>query len=233
MPMTRARRTVPAGGGAQPGLHRLRDRVVLGDGDLPAGHPGGGGAVAGRGVPRRVRLAAPVPHAARGRRAPPGPGVRRAAHHLLGRGGRRALGGQAGQPARQARRRGRGADRPGDLVPAPARRRGALRRGREDPRAAAPARADHRRRRRAHPAADPAAGARAARRRPRARPGLGRRPPRDHGPTRRARARQEHRQRRDVRPRHRRPGGGAARGAPAQREGGRPDAHGRGWPAAP
>ncbi len=34
----------------------------------------------------------------------------------------------------------------------------------------------HRRRRRAHPAADPEAGARAARRRPRARPGLGRRP---------------------------------------------------------
>ena len=43
------------------------------------------------------------------------------------------------------------------LVPAPARRRGALRRGREDPGDAAPARPGHRRRRRAHPAAHPPA----------------------------------------------------------------------------
>ena len=68
-----------------PGLRDVRRGLPVGDGDLPAGHPAGRGAVAGRGVPRRLRLGAPARVAGRHRRASCGPGSRRAGHHLLGR----------------------------------------------------------------------------------------------------------------------------------------------------
>ena len=51
---------------------------------------------------------------ARDRRAAALDDPRRAGHHLLGRGGGVGVGGQAGQPAGQARRRGRGAAGRGD-----------------------------------------------------------------------------------------------------------------------
>ena len=47
---------VPAGGRDRPRLRDLRVGVDVGDGDLPAGHPAGGGALARRGLPRRPRL---------------------------------------------------------------------------------------------------------------------------------------------------------------------------------
>ena len=70
--------------------------------------------------------------AVRHRRAAARPDLRRAGHHLLGRDGRHGRGRQAGQPARQARRHGRGAAVGGDLLPAPARRRRAVGGGGED-----------------------------------------------------------------------------------------------------
>ena len=83
---------------------------------------------------------------------------------------------------------------------APGRR--AVGRGRQDRGGAAAAGAAHRRRHRPHPGRHPDAGAGGGRRRPPARPGLGTGPPR-----RRARAtRAQHRLRRDVRVRRRRPG---------------------------
>ena len=142
------------------------------------------------------------------------------------------LGRQAGQPPGQARRGGGGPAGTGDHVPAPARRRRAVGGGGEDRGAAAPARPAHGRRRRAHPAAHPAAGGRARRWAascttwPGAptggsitaaqRLGLRRRP------------RQEHGRRGDLRPRHRRPRGDPAGGAAAVDQGHRPDAGGRG-----
>ena len=120
------------------------------------------------------RLGSPL----RDRRAAARDDPRRAGHHLLGRGGRLGVGGQAGQPPGQARRRGRGAARGDHLVPAPARRRRAVGRGGEDPGDAAPARPGHRRRRRAHPAAHPPARGRRRPRQPPPRAGLGHRPAR-------------------------------------------------------
>ena len=92
------------------------------------------------------------------RRAAAGDHPRRAGHHLLGRGRRLGLGGQAGQPPGQARRGRRGPARGDHLLPAPARRGRALRGGGEDPGDAAPARPAHRRRRRAHARCAPCSG---------------------------------------------------------------------------
>ena len=77
---------VPAGGGGRARLRHLRVGVVLGDGDLPAGHAAGGGALARRGLPRRPRLHPSARVAPRHRRAAARHDPRRAGHHLLGRG---------------------------------------------------------------------------------------------------------------------------------------------------
>ena len=109
-------------------------------------------------------------------------------------------------------------------LPAPARRRRAVGRGGEDQRPAAPARAAHGRRHRAHPADHAAAGGRGAPGHLPAPARLGRGPAGGHRTTGRRRAGQEHGRRRDLRPGHRRPGGGAARAAAALRQGRHPDA---------
>ena len=99
-------------------------------------------------------------------------------------------------------------------VPPPARRRRALRRGGEDPGDAPPARPGHRRRRRPHPGAHPAARGRPPPRRPPPRAGVGRRPARGRRPQRPAfgglgepRPRPVDGRAGDLRPRHRRPRG--------------------------
>ena len=89
MPMTRARRLCPHAVVVAARLRDLQRGLAVGDGDLPAGHPAGRGALARRGVPRRVagrlrRLGSPYAD----RRAAARPDPRRAGHHLLGRGGR-------------------------------------------------------------------------------------------------------------------------------------------------
>ena len=114
---------LPAGGGRRPRLRHVLLRLDVGDRDLPPGHPAGRGALARRGVPRRPRLDPAARVAAADRRAAARGRPRRAGHHLLGRGGRRAVGRQARQQAGQARRRGGGAAGPGRRVPPPARRR--------------------------------------------------------------------------------------------------------------
>ena len=97
---------LPAGGGRRPRLRHLLLGLDVGDRDLPPGHPAGRGALPRRGVPRRPRRHPPARLAAADRRAAARGHPRRAGRHLLGRGGRRALGRQAGQPPGQARRRG-------------------------------------------------------------------------------------------------------------------------------
>ena len=229
---------VPAGGGGPARLRHLRAGVDVGDGDLPPGHPAGRGALARRGVPRRPRVGPAAGLAARDRRAAARHHPRRAGHHLLGRRGGLGLGGQAGQPAGQARRRGRRARRAGHRVPPPARRRRAVGRGGEDPGDAAPARPGHRRRRRPHPGAHPAARGRRPPRRPPPRAGLGHRPARRRRGARllrpgRGRARQVDGRRRDLRPRHRRPRRdrcASCSGSPPRSPAG---CGWPGWPAAP
>ena len=76
-----------------------------GHGDLPRRHPAGRAAVARRGVPRRRRRRAPARAGAADRRPHPRAGARRGGPHLLGRGGRHQVRGQAGLGGGQARPR--------------------------------------------------------------------------------------------------------------------------------
>ena len=98
--------------------------------------------------------------------------------------------------------------------------------------ALAPARPAHRRRHRPHPAAPPCVrGARRRHRRTTCTSWPGAATP---APVERDAAREEHRRRRDLRPRHRRPADDPPRAAAAAQRAHRgPDAGGRAWPGAP
>ena len=230
---------VPAGGRGPARLRHLRAGLVLGDGDLPPGHPAGRGALARRGVPRRPRLHPPARLAARDRRAAARHHPRRAGHHLLGRGGGLGVGRQARQPPGQARRRrGRAARRrsPRSCTRSTSASCGGWgRRPRRcctgsawSPSATSPTP-------RCAPCSARSATTSAATCTSWPGAPTGGRSPPGRGVLRpgRGRPRQDHGRRRDLRPRHRRPRGDPARAAAAVGQG-RPAGCGwPGWPAAP
>ena len=105
------------GAAADVGVLTSQRRRVRG---LSRHQPGGGAAVGGRGLPRRVRPMAGVGHPGRDRRpaARAGPRPRRAAHHRRHR--PHQVPGQGRQPGSQARRAAAGAAGPRTGVPASA-----------------------------------------------------------------------------------------------------------------
>ena len=167
---------VSARGRRPPRLRRLLGGLRRGDGRLPVGHPAGGAAVAGRGLPRRLRRPPPARPAALDRGVDPGPDRRRAGHHLLRRGRGDEVPGQARLLPLQARRpAGRaGGRRP--AVPAPAAGGRAVGGRRAHRRAAGVGRPAHGRRPRRAAAAGAGAGGGRGHRRPPARAGRRQRP---------------------------------------------------------
>ena len=84
LPMTRARRLCPQAVVLPPDYDTVHLRVGVGDGDLPPGHPAGGGGLPRRGVPRRPRVDPAAGLPAGDRRAAARHHPRRAGDHLLG-----------------------------------------------------------------------------------------------------------------------------------------------------